>query len=71
MFAAGRYISKDTWFAAGGKGFQPRVHYFVGGAPKMNGTASPALDAVRAGGAENRRGSDCDRGLARTGLASA
>ena len=29
MFAVGRYISKDTWFAAGGKGFQPRVHYFM------------------------------------------
>ena len=41
MFAAGRYISKDTWFAAGGKGFQPRVHYFVGGAPKMNGAPVP------------------------------
>ena len=56
MFAAGRYLSKDTWFAAGGKGFQPRVHYFVGGAPKMNGTASPALDAVRPAGLRTGEG---------------
>ena len=31
MFVDDRYISKDTWFAVGVKGFQPQVHYFVGG----------------------------------------
>src|SRR6266516_6360712 len=39
VFVDGRYISKDTWFDAGGKPFQPQVHYFVGGATKMYGAA--------------------------------
>ncbi len=42
-----RYISEDTWFDAGGKGFQPQVHYFAGGATKMYGAASPTQDAAR------------------------
>jgi choline dehydrogenase-like flavoprotein len=39
VFVDGRYISKDTWFDADGKPFQPQVHYFVGGATKLYGAA--------------------------------
>src|SRR6201981_341068 len=39
VFADGKYISKDTWFDVDGKGFQPQVHYFVGGATKLYGAA--------------------------------
>jgi choline dehydrogenase-like flavoprotein len=39
VFVGGRYISKDTWYDAAGKPFQPQVHYFVGGATKMYGAA--------------------------------
>jgi choline dehydrogenase-like flavoprotein len=39
VFEDGKYISKDTWFDADGKPFQPQVHYFVGGATKMYGAA--------------------------------
>jgi choline dehydrogenase-like flavoprotein len=39
VFADGRYISPDTWYDEDGKGFQPQVHYFVGGATKMYGAA--------------------------------
>jgi choline dehydrogenase-like flavoprotein len=39
VFVAGKYISKDTWFGADGKPFQPQVHYFVGGATKLYGAA--------------------------------
>jgi choline dehydrogenase-like flavoprotein len=39
VFVDGRYISKDTWFAADGTAFQPQVHYFVGGATKLYGAA--------------------------------
>jgi choline dehydrogenase-like flavoprotein len=39
VFDAGRYISKDTWYDADGKAFQPQVHYFVGGATKLYGAA--------------------------------
>jgi choline dehydrogenase-like flavoprotein len=39
VFVGGRYISKDTWYDAEGKPFQPQVHYFVGGATKMYGAA--------------------------------
>jgi choline dehydrogenase-like flavoprotein len=39
VFIDARYISKDTWYDAGGKPFQPQVHYFVGGATKMYGAA--------------------------------
>jgi choline dehydrogenase-like flavoprotein len=39
VFVDGRYVSKDTWYDAGGKPFQPQVHYYVGGATKMYGAA--------------------------------
>jgi choline dehydrogenase-like flavoprotein len=39
VFIDGKYISKDTWYDADGKPFQPQVHYFVGGATKMYGAA--------------------------------
>jgi choline dehydrogenase-like flavoprotein len=37
VFVGGRYISPDTWYGDDGKGFQPQVHYFVGGATKLYG----------------------------------
>jgi choline dehydrogenase-like flavoprotein len=39
VFVKGRYVSRDTWYDADGKPFQPQVHYFVGGATKMYGAA--------------------------------
>ena len=39
VFINGKYISKDTWYDADGKPFQPQVHYNVGGATKMYGAA--------------------------------
>jgi choline dehydrogenase-like flavoprotein len=39
VFVDGRYISKDTWYDAADKPFQPQVHYFVGGATKLYGAA--------------------------------
>jgi choline dehydrogenase-like flavoprotein len=39
VFMDNRYISPDTWYDAKGKGFQPQVHYFVGGATKLYGAA--------------------------------
>jgi len=39
VFVDGKYISKDTWYDADGKPFQPQAHYFVGGATKMYGAA--------------------------------
>jgi choline dehydrogenase-like flavoprotein len=39
VFVEGRYISRDTWYDADGKAFQPQVHYFVGGATKLYGAA--------------------------------
>jgi choline dehydrogenase-like flavoprotein len=39
VFEDNRYISPDTWYDKEGKGFQPQVHYFVGGATKMYGAA--------------------------------
>src|SRR5262245_14175199 len=39
VFVENRYISPDTWFDSNGKGFQPQVHYYVGGATKMYGAA--------------------------------
>jgi choline dehydrogenase-like flavoprotein len=39
VFIEGRYMSKDTWYDASGKAFQPQVHYFVGGATKLYGAA--------------------------------
>ncbi|HXC46003.1 MAG TPA: GMC family oxidoreductase [Solirubrobacteraceae bacterium] len=39
VFVENRYISKDTWYDADGKAFQPQVHYYVGGATKLYGAA--------------------------------
>jgi len=39
VFENGKYISKDTWYDADGRPFQPQVHYFVGGATKLYGAA--------------------------------
>lgn len=39
VFVDNRYISHDTWYDQHGTGFQPQVHYFVGGATKMYGAA--------------------------------
>jgi choline dehydrogenase-like flavoprotein len=39
VFVENRYVSPDTWLDAGGKPFQPQVHYFVGGATKLYGAA--------------------------------
>jgi choline dehydrogenase-like flavoprotein len=39
VFSANRYVSPDTWFLPDGEGFQPQVHYFVGGATKVFGAA--------------------------------
>jgi choline dehydrogenase-like flavoprotein len=39
VFIDGRYISREAWYDADGKPFQPQVHYFVGGATKMYGAA--------------------------------
>jgi choline dehydrogenase-like flavoprotein len=43
VFVDGKYISADTWYDADGKPFQPQVHYFVGGATKME-VARHAVD---------------------------
>lgn len=39
VFVDNRYISPATWYTKEGKGFQPQVHYFVGGATKLYGAA--------------------------------
>ncbi len=39
VFVNNRYVSPDTWRLADGTGFQPQVHYFVGGATKLFGAA--------------------------------
>jgi choline dehydrogenase-like flavoprotein len=39
VFVDNRYVSEDTWYDAGGKSFQPQIHYFVGGATKLYGAA--------------------------------
>ena len=39
VFIEGRYVSPETWYDADGSGFQPQVHYFVGGATKLYGAA--------------------------------
>ncbi len=45
VFVENRYISKETWYDAEGEGFQPQVHYFVGGATKLFGAALYRLRA--------------------------
>jgi len=39
VFVDNRYVSPETWYDAGGRPFQPQVHYFVGGATKLYGAA--------------------------------
>src|SRR5262245_33544232 len=39
VFVDNRYISPDMWYDAGGRPFQPQVHYFVRAATKMSGAA--------------------------------
>jgi len=39
VFVDGRYISPDTWYYSDGSPFRPQVHYFVGGATKLDGAA--------------------------------
>jgi len=39
VFVDNRYVSKDTWYDAEGKPFQPQIHYCVGGATKLYGAA--------------------------------
>jgi choline dehydrogenase-like flavoprotein len=39
VFADNRYVSPETWYLPDGTGFQPQVHYFVGGATKVFGAA--------------------------------
>jgi choline dehydrogenase-like flavoprotein len=39
VFGANRYVSPETWHTRDGKPFQPQVHYYVGGATKLFGTA--------------------------------
>jgi choline dehydrogenase-like flavoprotein len=43
VLAGGRYVSQDTWYDAAGNSFEPRVHYFVGGATKLYGAALSRL----------------------------
>ncbi len=45
VFVENRYVSPDTWYDAGGKPFQPGIHYFVGGATKLYGAALYRLRA--------------------------
>jgi choline dehydrogenase-like flavoprotein len=45
VFVDNRYVSPDTWYDEHGKGFQPQVHYFVGGATKLYGAALYRLRA--------------------------
>ena len=45
VFVDNRYISEDTWYDEKGQGFQPQVHYFVGGATKLYGAALYRLRA--------------------------
>ncbi len=39
VFVEGRYMSREIWYDAEDKPFQPQVHYFVGGATKLYGAA--------------------------------
>jgi choline dehydrogenase-like flavoprotein len=39
VFVANRYVPKEQWLDKEGEGFQPGIHYFVGGATKMYGAA--------------------------------
>ena len=39
VFHKNRYVSADTWYDDQGKGFQPGIHYYVGGQTKFYGAA--------------------------------
>jgi choline dehydrogenase-like flavoprotein len=39
VFVKNRYVPTETWYDKNGKGFQPGVHYWVGGATKVYGAA--------------------------------
>ncbi len=39
VFVKNRYVAKETWYDEGGKGFQPGIHYYVGGQTKFYGAA--------------------------------
>ncbi|MGH7226505.1 MAG: dehydrogenase, partial [Gemmataceae bacterium] len=39
VFDDNRYVSAERWYLPDGRGFQPQVHYFVGGATKVFGAA--------------------------------
>jgi choline dehydrogenase-like flavoprotein len=39
VFVKNRYVSADTWYDHRGKGFQPGIHYYVGGQTKFYGAA--------------------------------
>ncbi len=39
VFVKNRYVSADTWYDETGKGFQPGIHYYVGGQTKFYGAA--------------------------------
>ncbi len=39
VFVKNRYVSADTWYDDKGKGFQPGIHYYVGGQTKFYGAA--------------------------------
>ena len=39
VFVKNRYVSADTWYDDQGKGFQPGIHYYVGGQTKFYGAA--------------------------------
>jgi choline dehydrogenase-like flavoprotein len=39
VFGDNRYVSPERWYLPNGQGFQPQVHYFVGGATKVFGAA--------------------------------
>ena len=56
VFVDNRYVSPDTWYDADGKGFQPQVHYFVGGATKLYGAALYRLRAEDFGELQHQDG---------------
>jgi choline dehydrogenase-like flavoprotein len=45
VFVNNRYVSPDRWTDDKGNGFQPQIHYYVGGATKLYGAALYRLRA--------------------------
>ncbi len=39
VFAVNKYKADETWFDAGDRGFNPEIHYYVGGNTKLYGAA--------------------------------